>query len=370
MQTRLRLWHRWQQQLGAVLAAVRVTQVRGLALLVLGIVLADTVRLPAIAASLPGAACDESRVRRLRRWLANPRVDVAALWPPVRRTLLHDLAGQRLLLVFDPTPHAGQATLLVVGLVQHKRVLPLAWRVVPQQTAWPAPMATYLGAMVREIAADLPPACHVTLLADRGITSPATIRVVRAAGWHVTFRLNAGPHQSHRVRHDGQDAELWRWLETRRFAWAGPVDLFKDAGWLRLELTVVWPAAHPEPWILLSDEPAGPARVRAYRRRSRIEATFADAKRRGFELDATKVVHADRLDRLVLALTVAMWWRTQLGLRVIHAGLRRRYDRTDRRDKSVVRLGLRALLDHLDTPRGPALPFSHRHGAWRYVLYA
>ena len=34
-------------------------------------------------------------------------------------------------------------------------------------------------------------------------------------------------------------------------------------------------------WILFSPQPGGRARVREYRKRSRVEATFADGKRRG-----------------------------------------------------------------------------------------
>ena len=67
MQARLQLLHSWQRQLHTLLPGVRITQVRGLGTLVVGILLARTVRLPAVAATLPGAAGDESRIRRLRR---------------------------------------------------------------------------------------------------------------------------------------------------------------------------------------------------------------------------------------------------------------------------------------------------------------
>jgi hypothetical protein len=370
MQARLQLLHSWQRQLHTLLPGVRITQVRGLGTLVVGILLARTVRLPAVAATLPGAAGDESRIRRLRRWLANPRVEVATLWPPLRRALLRDLAGRELLLVFDPTPHTARHTLLVLGLVQHKRVLPLAWRIVPQQTPWDDTLAQYLAALVAEIAADLPAGCTVTVLADRGVTGPATLQAVRTVGWHVVFRLNAGPHQTHRVRVDGQEHDLWRWLTTHTFAWAGPVELFKGAGWQPVELTVHRDRGQASPWVLVSDEPAGPARVRAYRRRTRIEATFEDAKSRGFDLERTKVQLPDRLDRLLFALVLALWWGTQLGLRLIRAGQRPRYDRRERRDRSVLTLGDRHLHTRLLQDRCPPLPFFQRDGTWHYALYA
>lgn len=370
MQTRLKLLHIWQRQLSAMLGEVRVTQVRGLALLVVGMLIAGTVRLPAVAAALPLTVRDESRTRRLRRWLANDRVVVDTLWPPLRRALLRDVAGRDLVLVFDPTPQAGHATVLVLGLLQHKRVLPLAWRIVPQQAPWEERLATYLGAMVTEVAQDLPPGCHVTVVADRGITGPATLAVVRAAGWHVVFRLNVGASQTNRVRVAGVEHHLWTWIEAQGFAWAGPVELFKAAGWVRVELTVVWDRTYDEPWVLVSDEPAGPQRVHAYRRRTRIEATFADTKRRGFDLERTKIVDPARLNRLLLALVITLWWRTQMGLRVIRTGLRARYDRRDRRDRSVLQLAGRHIVERLLHDRCPALPFSRANGRLRYAFYA
>ena len=70
MQTQLRLLHTWDQQLWAVLPSVRVTRVAVLAAFSLGILWAGSVTLSKVAGSLPLAASDPSRERRLRRWLA------------------------------------------------------------------------------------------------------------------------------------------------------------------------------------------------------------------------------------------------------------------------------------------------------------
>jgi hypothetical protein len=366
----LTLLHTWQAQLRALVTGVRKTQTELLALLALGVLLAGTVRLPAVAAAVPLTATDESRTRRFRRWLANERVEVPALWAPLRRALLADLAGHELLFVVDPTPQAGHATVVVLGLVRRTRVLPLAWRVVPPQTTWPAPRPTLLGELAAAVAADLPPDVRVTVVADRGITGPETLAAVRAVGWQPVFRLNVGPRQTNRVRVAGVEHDLWTWLAERRFRYAGPVELFKDAGWVAVALTAVWDRTYDEPWVLVGDAPAGPAAVRAYRRRTRIEATFADTKRRGFDLERTKVVALDRLDRLILAVVLALWWGTQLGLRTIRSGRRRRYDRADRRDRSVLKLGLRDLVERLLSDRRVPLPFTTRHGSVHHPAYA
>lgn len=131
MQTRLQLLHTGTRQLQALLPGVRVSRVRVLALLSLGLIWADCVPLGRIAASRPLPAQDLSTARRFRRWLANGAVPVVARWQPLLRAFLAHLGQRELLRVVDPTPYRASATVLVLGLVVHRRVLPLAWHIVP-----------------------------------------------------------------------------------------------------------------------------------------------------------------------------------------------------------------------------------------------
>lgn len=369
MQTRLRLWHTWQEQLHQLLPGVRRTRTANLALFVLGLLWAGSVTLSRVAASLPLVATDLSRQRRLRRWLANSAVDVRDLWAQMLPAVLADLSGE-VLLVFDPTPQNNLASILVLGLLQHKRVLPVAWRVVAQQTPWPESQLSYLTAMMAEVAAALPPQCEVTLLVDRGITSPDVLDLCQHLGWHYVFRVSVSAHTANRVQEPGAaERRLWELVTRPGQRWTGTVQLFKDAGWRSVELTIHWARAAAEPWVLCSDRPAGPARVREYRRRMRVEATYEDCKTRGFQIEHSKLQQTERLDRLLLALHLALWWGQQLGLRVIRQGQRRRFDRTDRRDLSVLRLGRRALADLLCHDRCPPLPFRWQHDQWHFTWF-
>jgi Transposase DDE domain len=371
MQTRLRLWHTWQTQIRTLLPTVRATRAANLALLALGLLWAGTTSLPVIAAALPLPAVDASLERRLRRWLANTAVVVRALWTPLLPPLLAGKAGQEVVLVFDPTPQNGDAAILVLGIVHHKRVLPLAWRVLPQQTAWAEPQIVSLRAMGEEVAAALPADCTVTLLADRGITGPEVIDLCGELGWHYVLRVSVGPNQTNRVRVLGTvEGRLWELVRGPGQRWAGRVELFKAAGWRRVNLTIRWDQSCPEPWVLVSDRPAGSARVREYRRRMRAEATYQDCKTRGFAIERSKLRDLARLDRLLLALHLALWWGEQLGLRAIRTGQRRRSDRADRRDLSVLRLGRCYLMEDLLHDRCPPLPFHHRPTGWCFTWLA
>jgi DDE family transposase len=358
MRSRLQLWHALDDQLHRLLPGVHRARLHVLALLVVGLVWAEAVTLPRIAATLPLTVRRSSSEKRLARFLANAQVEVAALWRELLPTLLADRAGQSLDLVFDPTPHTARFTIRCLGLIDHSRVVPLAWRVVPQQTSWDSSQVEILTQLCTAVATALPPACSVTLLTDRGITSPAVIALCRRLGWHFVLRLSVSAQQTNRVRvGTAPEQPLWDLVTRPGQRFSARVNLYKDAGWVPVNLTIHWQRGYAEPWVLLSDLPPGPAIVRTYRRRVRVEATYQDCKTRGWHLEATKLTHRERLDRLVLALHLAIWWALALGHRVIRAGLRARYDRTDRRDLGVLRLGREQLRAELLHDRCPPLPF-------------
>lgn len=368
MRSRARVWHAFDRQLQAILPGVNRARLHVLALLTLGLLWAETVTLPQVARTLPLTVKRVSTQKRLARFLANPKVDPDALWRGLLPHLLADRAGTALTLVFDPTPHTDRFTILVLGLLDHSRVLPLAWRIVPQQTAWDADQLTYLSALRETVVAALPPRCTVTLLADRGITSPAVIALCRRLGWSFVLRVSVGAAQTNRVRlGDAPEQPLWDLVTKPGQRFARPARLFKDAGWIALELTIRWDRGHTEPWVLVSDRLIGTAAVQRYRRRFKVEATYQDGKSRGFHVEATTLTDAERLHRLLLALHLALWWALQLGHRLIRAGLRSRYDRADRRDLGVIRLGREHFDDELLSDRIPPLPFRFHHDHWAYT---
>jgi hypothetical protein len=367
MQPRWSLLHAFQLHVRSLVPSVRVTQVRLLACFVLGVVWSGRITLAGVAASLPLGANPASTERRLQRWLANPAVEVAALWSPVRRALLAGYRDQELTLVLDPTPLRGWGSLLCLGVVQHRRVLPLAWQLLPLRAPWPASLPTVLAPMLAGIAADLPSGCRVTLLADRGFDGPGLLACARTYAWDLVLRLRAGPGESTWVRlPDGTAIRLVELLRGPGQHWHGPVALFKKAGWVSGWLTIHWPRRYAEPWVLFSTRPGGAERVREYRRRRLIEATFQDLKRRGFGLEQSRLGRAERVERLVLVVVLAFWWLHGLGGRLIRTGQRCLLDRTDRRDRSRLQLGWAWLQVLEERHRFPPLLCRRTPTGWVY----
>lgn len=344
MLSRLQVFHAITEQVRRAVPDERITRVRGLVLLMLGMIWSGQVGLPGIAAALPLPARPVSTERRLRRWVANAHIDVDRLWRPQRRRLLQRYGGQEITLVFDPTPFRHTATLLCLGIVDGRRVLPLDVQVMPQQEPWDTTLPAILGPMFATVAMDLPADCTVTLLADRGLVGPGLVDCCRAVGWHLVQRLRASPRESTRIRMpDGSVTTIPALLTTPGQRWSSAVTLFKDAGWRAGFLTIVWHPHYAEPWVLFSTREGGRARVREYRRRTRVEATYQDWKGRMFHLERSRLRHRARVRRLLLALFLAYWWLLYLGERAVKRGVRRRWDPATPPAMSRVKLGYQYL---------------------------
>jgi hypothetical protein len=125
--------------------------------------------------------------------------------------------------------------------------------------------------------------------------------------------------------------------------------------------------------MVLSDRPAGRQRGREYALRMRVESTFQDLKRRGWDLEGTVIADRARLDRLLLVVFVSRWWRAHLAASCVHHGQRAQFDRHDRRDKGIFRLGRLWLLDILRRTVTAArlnrcLPFRTTPTGWTFSL--
>ncbi|MFN8593847.1 MAG: hypothetical protein U0031_20495 [Thermomicrobiales bacterium] len=209
-----------------------------------------------------------------RRFLANPAVTVAALWQPLLPILLARWAGARSRWC-SIRPPSNWWTVLWIGLVVHRRVLPLTWCTVPQQEPWPEQLGALLPALLAPIVAALPPGVRVTLLGDRGVTGRPPRRHRGRLGRWWCDSASARRRPPPRLRRRDGVAVVGLGRDRRRVVGAGAI--FKG----RQREGHTHRAAAREAtsgWILFSTRPGGRDRVTEYARRSRVEATFADGK--------------------------------------------------------------------------------------------
>ena len=371
------LWENWQEQVKQLLEGIHGHQTKGLAFIVLGMVLSGSAVLQRVAESLQQHGISEAKMRsherRLERFVGNSRISVPTIWKLFLAQVLVSFRDKPLMLVLDCTPIDDRACIVYVGLLAHSRVLPLAWRVMPGQEHWEERQWDLVAAMLDEIGEQVG-AAECTLIADRGLSGMPLVKLCTQRHWHYLLRIA----KEHTFRRRLPGKKWSRWMACEQLVrkegqrWFGRVQLWQDEP-LDTYLSAVWEPGHKEGWLLISDQSAGPVRVAQYAWRMRVEATFQDTKSRGWDLEASLIADRARFSRLLLALFLAMWWVSHLAASCIHHGKRERFDRHDRRDKGLFRLGRLWLLDILRRTKNRAalkwcLPFKKQANGWRFSL--
>jgi hypothetical protein len=371
------LWTNWQEQLKELLTGIHGHQKKTLAFFVLGIVLSGSAVMQRVAETLGERGLSQAKMtsieRRLARFIANERIVVPLIWKRFLAQVLTPFSGQHLYFVLDNTPFRDDLTIVYLGLLVHSRVLPVAWAVMPAQTKWDEGQWQIVGRLVDQVRVHLPET-SCTLIADRGLAGMPLVKLCTARGWHYLLRVRA-EHTCRRFFHSKLERSWKRFGQIvlrRGYRWYGRARVWQEET-LDTCVSLVWDPDYEEPWLLISDEGAGPRQVQLYAWRMRVEATFQDSKSRGFNIEASWIEDRTHLDRLLLALFLAMWWISHLAAACIHHGQRQRFDRVDRRDKSIFRLGRLWLLDILRRAHNRAslkccLPFHKTKTGWRFAL--
>jgi hypothetical protein len=340
MKASLYLWRQWSAQVRHLLPEVHGHRTKTLAFFVFGLVLSGKARLPVIAEELLriSPAKTPSIERRLQRFLANPQIAVLPIWASLLAHVLPFFQDKRLTLVLDTTPLDTRACIVYLGVLVHSRLLPVGWQVMPLSEPWEERQWAIVGTLLDRVVPYLGQA-DCTLIADSGLAGLPLVQLCQRRRWHYLLRISA--------QHTCQPAcgkRAGRWWAMNELvsrmgqSWFGPALVWQEH-YLRAFVSAVWEPGYQDAWFLLSDLPAGRARVQAYRRRMRVEASFCDFKRRGWDIEGTVVANRARLERLLLVLFVGVWWVSHLAAACMHDGHRERFDRHDRRDKGLFRIG-------------------------------
>jgi hypothetical protein len=321
---------------------------RRLALLVTGLLLARHAALPRVAAQLrrvSGAAQADSIERRLRRTLGVPDFETSGVFEHVARASLRKLDPGQYLLLLDDTQQTTRCTLSTLALSYGGRALPLAW------CRWSGKLhGAYwqqIDQLFDQAARVLPPQVHPVVVADRGVASPALIHLVEKHGWDyllrvtndVTMRVSEQPrrvlHLGHLVSRPGGPAVFLTGVIFQKQRVAA-------------HALAIWRHGHQEPWLLVSNLNLGERLAELYARRMQVEALFRDAKSGAFEWELSRVLRAERAQRLLLGIMLAIWCAVLLGEAAIRAGEIPAYGRRQHA-VSLVRRGL----DWLAAPAQP-----------------
>lgn len=311
-----------EAELAEHLPHLRPAQRTGLALWVLGAIVAGSACQSAVVAALePLGSARHATRQRLREWTkpgaervapCAPTLEVEGCFGGLLRWVLSWWNGQTLPLAIDATSLGGRWVVLSISVLYRGCAIPVAWHVKPGpgRGPWIAPLHDLLA----RLAPAVPPTMTVLVLTDRGLWSPRLWRAIRACGWHPLMR----------VRPDATFAPLGLSRRPARallpgpgHAWVGAGTAFKHRDVRRQgTLVVVWDADQAEPWIVLTD--LGPERVGVlwYGLRVWIELGFRALKSMGWHWERMRRTHPDRVARHWLVLAVATLLTLATGTRV------------------------------------------------------
>jgi hypothetical protein len=153
---------------------------------------------------------------------------------------------------------------------------------------------------------------QVLVLADRGLYAKWLYAAIVACGWHAFLRINLAV----KARAHAEEAFDWisRWIRVPGTIWQGVVECFASPkSRLHCTLLMQWQVGYEHAWIILTDLAPEEANVAWYGLRVWIEAGFKDVKRGGLGWHHSKMVDARRVERLWLAMAVALVWLVGVG---------------------------------------------------------
>ena len=311
-----------EAELAAQLPHLRPAQRSGLALWVLGAIVAGSACQSAVVAALePLGWARHATRQRLREWTrpgaervapCAPTLEVEGCFAGLLAWVLAWWSGETLPLAIDATSLGGRWVVLSISVLYRGCAIPVAWHVAPGpgRGPWIAP----LQALLQRLAPAVPATMTVLVLTDRGLWSPRLWRSLREQGWHPLMR----------VRPDATFAPLGLPRRPARtlvpgagHAWVGAGTAFKHRDVRRQgTLVVVWDADQAEPWLVLTDLGPEAVGVLWYGLRVWVELGFRALKSLGWHWERMRRTHPDRVARHWLVLAVATLVTLAYGTRV------------------------------------------------------
>jgi hypothetical protein len=335
MENPLRLYHTLVQVLRKHRNWLDVRHLKTLAWMMTGLIQSGTISLAAWVPYVDGRAVyAQSTVRRFRRWLSNPRIEVHSLYGPLIQQALAEWGQHKLYLAVDTSMLWDEFCLVRIAVVYRGRAVPLVWKVLKHGSSSVA-YEVYQDLLL-QVAALLPLGCRVVFLADRGFADIDLLTDLKHLSWHYRIRIKGNflvyrrGHRrckANRIPLACGQARFWHsvTITAQRF---GPV-----------HLALARPRGGTECWFVVSDEPTDLETFDEYGLRFDIEENFLDDKSNGFQLESSLLRSAHALSRLCFVLAITTLYLVSQGTEVVRQGKRRWVDPHWFRGSSYLKIG-------------------------------
>jgi hypothetical protein len=254
--------------------------------------------------ALPRQNCnDHAKEKFIHRLLKNPRIDPNTVMASYGAELIKHLCqnGETAILMLDQSKLVDGIECLMLSIRVGERALPWLWEIVETGGA--------IGFEVQERLLNValkytPTDLSVVLMGDRFYGTSALIGWCQQAGWGYRLRLKRNLELVHEagLLVSGQ-------LLDQGLGFIERVTL----GGVCTNIGVVRDVGYDDAWIIALDCVPNRARVLDYGLRWGIESLFSDMKSRGFDLCSSHLRQCARLSRLLLLVSIGLYWCVSLG---------------------------------------------------------
>lgn len=311
----------WIEQVACHFPGLSKPQAAGLALWSLGLILARSCALTAVAgllAPLLGQSFNTVRERLrdtyreadAKSGLQRDELALSACWGAWLAWVLDGWNGRQLAIALDATALGNRLVVLTISVVYRGCAVPVTWKILratekhPWRPEWLALLAHFHRCVPKD--------WTVIVLADRGLYAKWLFKTIAALGWHPFLRVNL----QGQFRPQGQRSwtPFTALVPAVGRCWQGQGTAFSGKK-NRLPCTLLgrWSEGYSTPWLILTDLPPEAANVSWYGFRAWIEHGFKKIKRGGWQWQYTRMSDPARAERLWLAIALATWWLLAVG---------------------------------------------------------
>jgi hypothetical protein len=311
--------------------------------IVVGLIQSHSVHLSEIAQHIPSEAEAPGRIAQVRRWLANKFIQVADFYRPLITQALQAWQGKNVFIILDGcSVNHEKLQFFRMSLLHCYRALPLAWLVVASAGLI---QVEACAALFEQVVHILPTVASVTFLADRGFRDTDWAEKCLKLSWNYLIRV---ANNTYVTLADGQQLSIQHLNVPRgRCRYFSNVRLTQTKEF-PCNLMVTWttprkPGEKAELCAVITNLRPCYLHLKWYLKRMHVEESFRDDKSGSFDLEATKLRDAERLNHLLLAVAVATLWVYEIGELVLRNGERSEIDPGYKRQLSVFQIGRRKL---------------------------
>jgi len=154
----------------------------------------------------------------------------------------------------------------------------------------------------------VPDGIAILLAADRFYGTSSLINWCQEQGWQYRIRLKGNLI----LQHEGGEITTGKAAEMRLSSLENA--MLNETG-VSTNIGILHEPGHKEPWIIAMDCTPSKYKTLDYGLRWGIECMFSDFKSRGFCITKTQLIHEDRIQRLILVLTIALYWAVSTGMK-------------------------------------------------------